>query len=182
MGFRDIEGRPTPQEAYNRRLYSEALVIATGSLLYVIPGYFGREIDRCRLRFGYDSAFVGTTVARDSLLADSNITKYNSSAISSNITSIFQAGAFFGALFSFFRMPLHCVFSLTNVTCSPSIVTQIDMILCVIPSHFLPFFTNYLFSGYNRQGIVGYPILGLQRYSSRRTSSSYRQSCSSRAL
>jgi hypothetical protein len=45
---------------------------------------------------------VGTTIARESFQTDFHITKANSSAISSNITSIFQAGAFFGALFCFF--------------------------------------------------------------------------------
>ncbi|KAJ5621645.1 hypothetical protein N7528_006428 [Penicillium herquei] len=85
MGFRAVEDRPTPREVYNWRLYFETLVIATGSLL-----------------FGYDSAFIGTTIARDSFLNDFNITSSNSSAISSNITSVFQAGAFFGAIFCFF--------------------------------------------------------------------------------
>ncbi|KAJ5083070.1 hypothetical protein N7532_012113 [Penicillium argentinense] len=85
MGFRAVEDRPTPQAVYNWRLYTEALVIATGSLL-----------------FGYDSAFVGTTISRDSFVADFGITDSNSSAISSNITSVFQAGAFFGAIFCFF--------------------------------------------------------------------------------
>lgn len=32
-GFRAIEDRPTPKEVYNWRLYSEALIIATGSFL-----------------------------------------------------------------------------------------------------------------------------------------------------
>ncbi|CAI7580203.1 hypothetical protein N7533_009886 [Penicillium manginii] len=85
MGFRAVEDRPTPKEVYNWRLYIEAMVIATGSLL-----------------FGYDSAFVGTTISRESFLADFGITAANSSAISSNITSVFQAGAFFGAIFCFF--------------------------------------------------------------------------------
>ncbi|KAF3389162.1 Quinate permease [Penicillium rolfsii] len=84
-GFRAVEDRPTPKEVYNWRLYSEAVIIATGSLL-----------------FGYDSAFVGTTISRQSFQTDFHITKANSSAISSNITSIFQAGAFFGAFFCFF--------------------------------------------------------------------------------
>jgi len=34
-GMRAIEDRPTPKEVYNWRLYSEALIIATGSLLQV---------------------------------------------------------------------------------------------------------------------------------------------------
>jgi hypothetical protein len=32
-GFRAIEDRPTPKEVYNWRLYSECIIIATGSLL-----------------------------------------------------------------------------------------------------------------------------------------------------
>ena len=35
MGFRAVEDRPTPGEVYNWRLYSEAIIIATGSLLCV---------------------------------------------------------------------------------------------------------------------------------------------------
>jgi hypothetical protein len=34
-GFRAVEDRPTPKEVYNWRLYTEAAVIATGSLLQV---------------------------------------------------------------------------------------------------------------------------------------------------
>jgi hypothetical protein len=57
-------------------------------------------------RFGYDSAYVGTTIARSSFVRDFGITSATKSAISSNITSAFQAGAFFGALFCFFRQCL----------------------------------------------------------------------------
>jgi hypothetical protein len=32
-GFRAAEDRPTPKEVYNWRLYTEAIIIATGSLL-----------------------------------------------------------------------------------------------------------------------------------------------------
>lgn len=32
-GLRAVEDRPTPKEVYNLRLYYEAIVIATGSLL-----------------------------------------------------------------------------------------------------------------------------------------------------
>ncbi|KAG9518422.1 general substrate transporter, partial [Aureobasidium melanogenum] len=84
-GLHAVEDRPTPKEVYNWRLYTEALIIATGSLL-----------------FGYDSAFVGTTIARVSFKEDFGITKATAAGISSNITSAFQAGAFFGALFCYF--------------------------------------------------------------------------------
>lgn len=84
-GVRAIEDRPTPKEVYNIRLYAECLIIATGSLL-----------------FGYDSAFIGTTISRTAFKRDFGITAATASDISSNITSAFQAGAFFGALFCFF--------------------------------------------------------------------------------
>lgn len=32
-GLHAVEDRPTPKEVYNWRLYTEALIIATGSLL-----------------------------------------------------------------------------------------------------------------------------------------------------
>ncbi|KAI1065741.1 hypothetical protein LB507_001359 [Fusarium sp. FIESC RH6] len=83
-GFRAVEDRPTPKEVYNWRLYTEAAVIATGSLL-----------------FGYDSAFVGTTIARESFKRDFNIQPSDQADISSNITATFQAGAFFGAIICF---------------------------------------------------------------------------------
>ncbi|CEL05038.1 Putative MFS quinate transporter [Aspergillus calidoustus] len=82
--FRTVEDRPTPKEVYNWRLYTEASIIATGSLL-----------------FGYDSAFVGTTIARQSFVDAFNIVESEAADTSSNITSAFQAGAFFGAVFCF---------------------------------------------------------------------------------
>lgn len=35
-GLHAVEDRPTPKEVYNWRLYTEALIIATGSLLQVL--------------------------------------------------------------------------------------------------------------------------------------------------
>ncbi|KAJ6442403.1 quinate permease [Purpureocillium lavendulum] len=83
-GFHAVEDRPTPKEVYNWRLYSEATIIATGSVL-----------------FGYDSAFIGTTIARKSFTESFSILKQDAADISSNITSAFQAGAFFGAIICF---------------------------------------------------------------------------------
>lgn len=51
--------------------------------------------------FGYDSAFIGTTIARASFKSSFNISKSAAADISSNITSAFQAGAFFGAIFCY---------------------------------------------------------------------------------
>ncbi|RYP15899.1 hypothetical protein DL765_005433 [Monosporascus sp. GIB2] len=84
-GLRAIEDRPTPKEVYNWRLYSECMIIATGSLL-----------------FGYDSAFIGTTISRPYFKTAFGITPENANDVSSNITSTFQAGALVGALLCFF--------------------------------------------------------------------------------
>ena len=60
-------------------------------------------------RFGYDSAFIGTTIARPSFVSDFGISKQEAKSVSSNITSAFQAGAFFGAIFCYFcESHLHC--------------------------------------------------------------------------
>jgi hypothetical protein len=44
-GLRAIEDRPTPKEVYNWRLYSEALIIATGSLLRVMTLHASAELN-----------------------------------------------------------------------------------------------------------------------------------------
>lgn len=49
------------------------------------------------LTFGYDAAFFGTTVARKSFKSDYNITNNQTIA---NLTSVYLAGAFFGAIFA----------------------------------------------------------------------------------
>ena len=56
------------------------------------------------IRFGYDSAFIGTTIARDSFIRDFKVQGAEANNISSNITASFQAGAFFGAIFCFLSM------------------------------------------------------------------------------
>lgn len=53
---------------------------------------------------GYDSAFIGGTIALDSFKEEFNWSKYStyeSNLISENIVSLYQAGAFFGAFFAY---------------------------------------------------------------------------------
>ncbi|ETS81612.1 hypothetical protein PFICI_06614 [Pestalotiopsis fici W106-1] len=51
--------------------------------------------------FGYDSAFIGSTLTLTSFKNDFGLGGEAATRLSSNITSIFQAGAFFGAIFGF---------------------------------------------------------------------------------
>jgi MFS family permease len=53
---------------------------------------------------GYDSAFIGTTLALDSFKAEfafDTMSKATQNLISANIVSCYQAGAFFGAFFAY---------------------------------------------------------------------------------
>jgi hypothetical protein len=102
-GFRAVEDRPTPKEVYNWRLYFEASVIAMGSLLYVAVRLSSgiSLLSNDAYSFGYDSAFIGTTIARASFKRDFGITPANAASISSDITSAFQAGALGGAIICF---------------------------------------------------------------------------------
>ncbi|KAI7411535.1 putative quinate [Hortaea werneckii] len=68
-----VEDRPTPKAVYNWRI-------------------------------GYDSAFIGTTIALDSFQDEFGFPQMSESEanlITSNIVSVYQAGAFFGALFAY---------------------------------------------------------------------------------
>ncbi|GAM90420.1 hypothetical protein ANO11243_084630 [Dothideomycetidae sp. 11243] len=92
-GFsRAKEDRPTPPEVYNWRVYATSLAISLGVLAY-----------------GYDSAFIGTTITQKSFLRDFGIdkmTKAQQANVSSNLTSIYSAGGFFGAFFMIFSLEL----------------------------------------------------------------------------
>ncbi|KAF2154480.1 general substrate transporter [Myriangium duriaei CBS 260.36] len=92
-GFsRAKEDRPTPAEVYNWRVYAASLVISMGVLAY-----------------GYDSAFIGTTITQTSFKRDfgiSKMTKAEQANVSSNLTSIYSAGGFFGAFFMLFSLEL----------------------------------------------------------------------------
>lgn len=61
------------------------------------------------LAYGYDSAFIGTTITQKSFLRDFGMDKMSTKEkndISSNLTSIYSAGGFFGALFMYFSLEL----------------------------------------------------------------------------
>ncbi|KAI1848742.1 hypothetical protein JX266_005601 [Neoarthrinium moseri] len=82
-----VEERPTPPSVYNWRIYVLAAIASCGSCM-----------------IGYTSAFIGTTVGLDSFKSEFGLDKMSKSEtnlISENIVSLFVAGAFFGALFTY---------------------------------------------------------------------------------
>lgn len=79
-----IEDRPTPKSVYNWRVYACAAVASFASCM-----------------IGYDSAFIGTTLALPAFKEEFDFASLSASQLAlttSNIVSIYQAGAFFGSL------------------------------------------------------------------------------------
>lgn len=78
-----VEDRPTPSAVYNWRVYACAAVASFASMM-----------------IGYDSAFIGTTLALDSFEDEfgfDKMSKDHLAFVKSNIVSVYQAGAFFGS-------------------------------------------------------------------------------------
>ncbi|GAA5845743.1 hypothetical protein JCM11251_007295 [Rhodosporidiobolus azoricus] len=76
MGFKIVEDRPTPPEVYNWRIYTTGVIIACGAAL-----------------FGYCASFIGTAIKLPGFTKD-----FGDDFNSADIISVFQAGAFFGAI------------------------------------------------------------------------------------
>lgn len=79
-----VEDRPTPSAVYNWRVYTCAAVASFASCM-----------------IGYDSAFIGTTLALPSFVAEFQFAKMSAAhlaLVKANIVSVYQAGAFFGSL------------------------------------------------------------------------------------
>ena len=79
-----IEDRPTPRAVYNWRVYACAAIASFASMM-----------------IGYDSAFIGTTLDLPSFVAEfgfDQMTDEKLALTKANIVSVYQAGAFWGAL------------------------------------------------------------------------------------
>jgi len=82
-----VEDRPTPAAVYNWRVYACAAVASFASCM-----------------IGYDSAFIGTTLALPSFTHEfgfSHMKAAQLATIKANIVSVYQAGAFFGSLLAY---------------------------------------------------------------------------------
>lgn len=81
------EDRPTPKAVYNWRVYTCAAIASFASCM-----------------IGYDSAFIGTTIALPSFMDEFAFESYEPddlALLKANIVSVYQAGAFFGSLFAY---------------------------------------------------------------------------------
>ncbi|KAI5304504.1 hypothetical protein KEM56_006427 [Ascosphaera pollenicola] len=95
-----VEDRPTPRCVYNWRIYFMAAVASCASCM-----------------IGYDSAFIGTTIALQSFKNEFEFDEMSTSKqdlMNANIVSLYQAGAFFGSFFAspighFFGRKVGCV-------------------------------------------------------------------------
>jgi MFS family permease len=82
-----VEDRPTPKAVYNWRVYACALVASFASCM-----------------IGYDSAFIGTTLALPAFATEFGFEKMSAThlaLVKSNIVSVYQAGAFFGSFMAY---------------------------------------------------------------------------------
>lgn len=82
-----IEDRPTPKQVYNWRVYLCAATAASAAVM-----------------IGYDSAFIGTTLALPSFTKEFQFAKLTAdqlALVQANIVSVYQAGAFFGTLLAY---------------------------------------------------------------------------------
>ncbi|KAH9908867.1 general substrate transporter [Xylariomycetidae sp. FL2044] len=81
------EDRPTPKAVYNWRVYACASIASFASCV-----------------IGYDSAFIGTTLALPSFIDEFEWEKLEDGELAllkANIVSLYQAGAFFGSFFAY---------------------------------------------------------------------------------
>ncbi|KAJ5682006.1 general substrate transporter [Penicillium maclennaniae] len=82
-----VEDRPTPRSVYNWRVYALGVIASCGSNM-----------------IGYTSAFIGTTITLTSFKKEfglDHMSKSQQDLISENVVSLFVAGAFFGAIFTY---------------------------------------------------------------------------------
>ncbi|QLQ80017.1 hypothetical protein HG537_0D00170 [Torulaspora globosa] len=84
--FAKVEDRPTPSQVYNWRIYFTAMLASTASIL-----------------IGYDSGFIGGTVANPHFLPNFGVKPNTTEAdnTTANVISCFHAAAFFGALLGY---------------------------------------------------------------------------------
>lgn len=84
--FERVEDRPTPSAVYNWRMYMMAFMASAAAVI-----------------IGYDVGFIGGTLSLKSFQTEFGLTRGSDhyKAVVANIISVFHAGCFFGAVFSY---------------------------------------------------------------------------------
>jgi MFS family permease len=106
------------------------------------------------LTYGYDSAFIGTTITLKGFERDfglSKMSKAEQANVSSNLTSIYSAGGFFGALFMFFSLEL--LGRKMTIIISNAIFI-LGAILTVAPIHLGTMYAGRLLTGFGVGGFA----------------------------
>lgn len=133
-GFHRVEDRPTPKEVYNYRVYGLAVVCAMGAVT-----------------FGYDGAFIGTTIARASFkeaMGINNMTAKQQTANTTNLTSTFTGSAWFGAVFAW---PMMEAWGRKRPMQVSALLFNIGAILMTVTTHNL----NMIYAG---RAITGFSV------------------------
>ncbi|KAK3112940.1 hypothetical protein LTR53_010251 [Teratosphaeriaceae sp. CCFEE 6253] len=107
------------------------------------------------MAYGYDSAFIGTTINQASFKRDFGITgmsKAEQNNVNSNLTSIYSAGGFFGAFFMFFSLEL---LGRKATLIISDVVFVLGAIMCTAATHQLGLvYAGRLFTGLGVGGIA----------------------------
>ncbi|KAJ5627466.1 general substrate transporter [Penicillium herquei] len=136
--MRAKEDRPTPPEVYNFRLYFTVMAISMSLLV-----------------FGYDTSYIGTTLEIPSFTRDfglDNMSSAEESATTSNLTSVFSVGAFFGSVLMFFIFE---IFGRRVSLLIADCLAILGAILCTAANgNLAALYTGRVFSGFGVGGFV----------------------------
>ncbi|KAJ4350853.1 hypothetical protein N0V95_004351 [Ascochyta clinopodiicola] len=132
-----VEDRPTPKSVYNWRVYVSAMTASFASCM-----------------IGYTTSFIGTTVSLESFKDEfglSSMSASQSSLIQANVVSLFQAGAFFGSIFSY-GTAYHFGRRITLWTFVTMFIVGVCITFAAIGGHLGPMYAGRFISGFGVGG------------------------------
>lgn len=103
FALKDVTDGETPPEVYGYRPYLLSFCASWVCILTVLLSFLANSY-KASAMYGYDSAFIGGTLSLPAFQRTFGLDSASASeraALSSNIVSTFQAGAFFGSAFGF---------------------------------------------------------------------------------
>lgn len=145
-----VEDRPTPKSVYNWRVYVSAMTASFASCM-----------------IGYTTSFIGTTVSLEAFQDEfglSSMSKSQRSLIQANVVSLFQAGAFFGSIFSY-GTAYYFGRRITLWTFVTLFIAGACITFAAIGGHLGPMYAGRFISGFGVGGCTMIVGLGCQRSS-----------------